>query len=306
MRTALACALAVLAGVGACGCAVTARKPPTPAAELTAADLARLPPPGGDRYFLLLFGSQDALHHPEHTHTWATLVHVPAGVAGPGGVIAPCEVDPTLDVQTISWLPVTGVIDPRSTTVEPGRNFDLHETMRFAADTRQTVACWGPYEVWHGFAHRFAVQKQFLDSGAVGYQCVDSRGEAARLGDGCDCIHAVTDMDPVYPRWGYPLLYYGKPGTARTVRRFMHSPIWVHPRETHDWLLPRLGLDPDHLERRRYVGWAVEHRPDSAADLDVKAPPVLPLPPRPAPVVPLRPSPEPNGGPKPTAPTGAD
>lgn len=263
----------------ACGCAATAKKVPTPAARLTATDLAQLPPPAGDRFFVLFFGSQDVLRRPQYTHTWATLVRVPAGAAGPGGAATPGCVDPALDVQTISWLPVKGTIDPRSRTVEPGRNYGLHETLRLAYDTKQSVAVWGPYEVWHGFAHRFRTQKEFLDTGTVGYQCVDSRGEAAREGNGCDCIHAVTDMDPIYPRWGYPLLYYGKPGTARAVRRFMHSPIWYAPRQTHDWLLPRLGLDAYPLEHRRYVGRAVEHDPGTPADLDAKAPPLLPAPP---------------------------
>ena len=44
----------------------------------------------------------------------------------------------------------------------------------------------------------------------------DSRGEAARTGDGCDCIHAVTDMDPAYPRAGYPLLLYGQAGDCKS------------------------------------------------------------------------------------------
>ena len=259
-----------------CGCALSAKKTPTPAARITAADLAQLPKPIDERYFLVFFGSQDVLRRPQYTHTWATLVRVRASDAGPGGTIACGEVDPALDVQTISWLPTKGTIDARSHTVEQGRNFDLHETMKFAYDSKQSVAVWGPYEVWHGFAYRFMVQKQFLDSGEIGYQCIDSRGEAAEKGNGCDCIHAVTDMDPIYPRWGYPLFYYGKPGTAHAVRRFMHSPIWIAPRETHDWLLPRLGLDAYPLEKRRYVGITEEHDPNSSADLDAKAPLLVP------------------------------
>jgi hypothetical protein len=279
------------------GCALTANKVDTPAARLTAADLAKLPPEPDDRYFLLFFGSQDALRRPQFTHTWATLVRVRAADAGPAGPATPGAEDPALDVQTISWLPVTGQIDARRSTVEPGRNFSLHETMAFAYDSHQSVDVWGPYEVWHGFAHRFRVQKEFLDSGAVGYQCVDSRGEAARTGGGCDCIHAVTDMDPIYPRWGYPLAFYGKAGTAHAVRRFMRSPIWYSPQVTHDWLLPRLGLDAYPLKRRRYEGRAEEHTPGTAADLDATALPIRPATvpevkdptPRPAPVVPLLP-----------------
>ena len=81
---------------------------------------------------------------------------------------------------------------------------------------------WGPYEVWHGFAHRFMVQKQFLDTGAVGYQCVDVRGEAAKLGNGCNCIHAVTDMDPIYPRWRLPARVLRQAG-HREPRAALHA-----------------------------------------------------------------------------------
>lgn len=262
-----------------CGCALNANKVPTPAAKLTGEDLAKLPKPPDERYFLVLFGSQDVLHRPQSTHTWATLVRMKSSDVGPrctNGCL-----DPTLDVQTISWFPVTGKINPRNYTVEPGRNFDLHETMKIVTDNKESVAVWGPFEVWHGFAHRFMVQKNFLDSGQVGYQCVDSRGEAAKLGNGCACMHGVTDMDPIYGRWEYPLLYYGKPATAHAVRRFMHSPIWIHPRETHDWLLPRLGLDAYPLDRRRYIGVTEEHDPNSSEDLDSKAPPLIPVPPEP-------------------------
>jgi hypothetical protein len=263
--------------VAACGCSLTAKKTPTPAAQITSNDLAQLPKPPDERYFVIFFGSQDLLRHPQYTHTWATLVRVRASDVGPCGTAMAGCVDPALDVHTISWLPTKGTIDVRNYTVEPGRNFELHETMRFAYDTKQSVAVWGPYEVWHGFAHRFLVQKQFLDSGAIGYQCVDVRGEAARRGNGCDCIHAIADMDPIYPRWRYPLAVYGKPATANLVRRFMHSPIWIEPKVTHDWLLPRLGLNAYPLEKRKYIGRADEHEDGAPADLDVRQRPA-PLP----------------------------
>lgn len=265
----------LLIAVLATGCALTAKKTPTPAAQLTSEELAQLPAPQGERYFVVFFGSHDLLHRPQYTHTWATLVRVPESEVGQCGSPRAGCIDPTLDVQTISWLPTKGTIDPRNYTVEPGRNFDLHETMKLVLDTKQSVAYWGPYEVWHGFAHRFMVQKEFLDSGVVGYQCVDVRGEAARLGNGCDCIHAVTDMDPVYPRWRYPLAIYGKAATANLVRRFMHSSIWIDPPMTHAWLLPRLGLDEYPIRERKYIGRTEEH--DGESGLDVKTAP-LPLP----------------------------
>ncbi len=273
-------ALVLAAAALACGCALTAKKVPTPAAQITSSDLARLPKPADERYFLVLFGSQNILRQPQYTHTWAALIRVRGSDVGGCGTSAAGCIDPALDVQMISWMPAKGQIDALSKEVEPGRNFGLHESMKFALDTNQTVAVWGPYEVWHGFAYRFLVQKAFLDTGAVGYQCIDTWGEAGRLGNGCDCIHAITDMDPIYARGSYPLLYYGKPGTARVVRRFMHSPVFIDPKTTHDWLLPRLGLGAYPLEKRRYIGLYDEHDPNSPGDLDVRAPIVPIAPPK--------------------------
>ncbi len=259
----------VLALVG-CGCAVTAKKPPTPAAELTGADLARIPQAPDERFFLMLFGSQDQSRNPAYTHTWATLVRVRAAEAGRCGTTTPGAVDPALEVETISWLPAKLAIDAFKLRVEPGANVDLHTTIKNSLATNQEIAVWGPYEVWHGYAHRFRTQKEFLETGAIGYQCIDSIGEARR-GTGCDCIHAVTDMDPLYKRWRYPLAFYGQPATANLVRRLMHSPIFIDPPTTHDWLLPRLGLDAYPIEKRKYIGFSVQHVPGRAADLDVRA-----------------------------------
>jgi hypothetical protein len=61
----------------------------------------------------------------------------------------------------------------------------------------------------------------------------------------------------------------------------MHSPIIIDPKTTHDWLLPRLGLDAYPLEKRRYIGRSEEHDPNSPVGLEAKAPPVIPVPPRP-------------------------
>jgi hypothetical protein len=172
-----------------------------------------------------------------------------------------CE--PVIEAHTISWLPSKLDIDALSHRIEPGANVELHSTIRNSLRTRQTIAMWGPYEVWHGFAHRFLAQKAFLESGAVGYQCIDNVGEAGRTGLGCDCIHAITDMDPVYPRWRYPLALYGKPATANLVRRLMHSPIFIDPPCTHDWVITSLGLCECDIERRTYRGRVVPHEFDA-------------------------------------------
>lgn len=282
--------LLLLAVLPACGCSALAQKTPTPAAQLNGHELSRLPVPPNERYYLLAFGSQDALHRPKYTHTWATLVKA-TDRSG-------CE--PALEVHTISWLPTSLDIRPLSREIEPGTNLGLHDTMRYVLGNREKVVMWGPYEVSYPLSIRFLTQKAFLDGGTVGYQCNDVVGEAARTGDGCDCIHAITDLDPEYARGRYPLAVYGIPATANMVRRFMHSPIFIRPRTTHDWLICRLGLDQYPIDRRTYHGRAEEYRPGvTDGDLDGgRAVPRMPTP-KTAPIGPNEPTPRtapPAGG----------
>ena len=278
--------LLLCAVLQACGCSALAQKTPTPAAQLNGQELSRLPVPPNERYYLLLFGSQDALHRPKYTHTWATVVKA---TCTPG-----CP-DPALEVHTISWLPTSLDIRPLSREVEPGTNLGLNDTLNYVLGGKEKVVMWGPYQVSYPFTVRFLTQKAFLDSGAVGYQCDDVIGEAARYGNGCDCIHAITDMDPLYPRWRYPLAVYGVRATANTLRRFMHSPVFIEPRTTHDWLIGRLGLDQYPIHRRTYHGRVDPDGGDGTGDLDGGR--AVLRPPTPPPV------PGPQGGPPaPTSP----
>ena len=103
------------------GCAVLAKKTPTPAARLDGAALARMPVPPNERYYVLFFGSQDMTRRPAYTHTWATLVRA---------VSTPGTAEPAGEVHTISWLPTKLDIDTFNFHVEPGINVGLHETIR--------------------------------------------------------------------------------------------------------------------------------------------------------------------------------
>ncbi len=267
----------------AMGCALFAQKTPTPAAQLNQAELVAHGPVPGVRHYLVVYGSQKKTRNPAYTHTWATLVTTTEVEGGA----------PLVAEETISWLPIELPIQALSRQVVPGKNYGNHETIRYMLDTKQDVALWGPFEVWHGFAHRFRVQKGFLESGTVGYQCIDTWGEAGRAGNGCDCIHAITDMDPVYSRTGYPLFLYGQPASARLVRRIMHSPVPINPRTTHDWLLPRLGLDQYPIEHREYHGRVEAYDPTTGrGGLVYVAPPLRPA----AQPVPKAPVPDPKTG----------
>src|SRR5688572_14571116 len=86
-------AVAVLAGSG---CSTLAQKTPTPAASISPRESLGMTAPPGERYFMLVFGSQSDPKQPKYTHTWATIVKV-NGCDGPGA--------PTVEEHTISWMP---------------------------------------------------------------------------------------------------------------------------------------------------------------------------------------------------------
>jgi hypothetical protein len=151
-------------------------------------------------------------------------------------------------------MPATLDIRPWSFHVEPGTNLTLPFTIEEMLRHKERVSVWGPYEVGPGLVYRFQVQKAFLESGRVAYQCVDAIGEAARTGAGCDCIHAVTDMDPLFARNRYPLSYFGESASLNIVRQIHERPIIISPEADHGWLLPLLGLDKYPIKRRSYSG----------------------------------------------------
>src|SRR5262249_46782124 len=128
---------------------------------------------------------------------------------------------------------------------------------------KERVSLWGPYEVGPGLAYRFGVQKAFMESGDVGYQCIDSLGEAARTGAGCNCIHSITDMDPQFDRNQYPLRYFGDSASRNIVRQLHDRPIIICPDADHSWLLTLLGLDKYPIERRSYHGRTVPYTPEN-------------------------------------------
>ncbi len=176
------------------------------------------------------------------SHTWATVVRA---VDCPGQ-------PPVLEVHTISWLPATLDIHPLDLTVEPGVNLRLHETIKYAKDNGERVSMWGPYECQPSVFRRILVQKAFIESGRVGYQCDDNCGEAAHTGNGCCCIHALTDADPEYGRENYPLIWFGDSASEHIVNRVHEAGVLLHPETEDDWLIEALGLKPYRIVRRYY------------------------------------------------------
>ena len=190
--------------------------------------------PAPDRFFFLLFTSQDILKAPRATHTWAVMVRTQDGRI--------------LDAPSISWMPADLKIKPLYLFVEPARNLSYDFTIQWTRNaTRERISLWGPYEADPQLYERFLARKAVLESGALGYQCLDFLGEAAAQGNGVNCIHALTPVHGLAP--GDVLQRYGNDSgrfiSQTLVRRKMVAPYSAH----HEWLISALGIDGASLDR---------------------------------------------------------
>jgi hypothetical protein len=189
----------------------------------------------GERFYYLLFTAQDALKNPRETHTWAVMVRM---------------VDARIvETQTISWLPSDLRIKPASLVVEPGANLSCDATIRWSlSHARQRIALWGPYEAAPELYARFVARKAQLESGALGYQCLDMLGEAALRKNGVNCVHSLTAIegpatDELFRSYGHSSGLFMSQSLAT---RGLIGPY----SGCDEWLLPALGLRQTPLERR--------------------------------------------------------
>src|SRR5260370_6055740 len=112
-----------LAG-GAMGVAGPRREPvqaPTPAKESAFEQLWAMPVPANERYYVIVFGSQSSPKRPRLTHTWITGVRA-TWIDG--------QAEPSLELQTISWMPATLRIRTLSRHTEPGVNLGMPESIQ--------------------------------------------------------------------------------------------------------------------------------------------------------------------------------
>ena len=194
--------------------------------------------PAPDRFFFLLFTSQDILKAPRATHTWAVMVRTQDGRI--------------LDAPSISWMPADLKIKPLYLFVEPARNLSYDFTIQWTRNaTRERISLWGPYEADPQLYERFLARKAVLESGALGYQCLDFLGEAAAQGNGVNCIHALTPVHGLAP--GDVLQRYGNDSgrfiSQTLVRRKMARPI---PR-TMNGSFPRwVSMERRSIDRRNF------------------------------------------------------
>ena len=201
------------------------------------------------RYYLLMFGSEDASNTAAGSHSFATFAHVGVPTVGP------VEQTQLFEVLTISWLPrafygevCVDLLHFRC-PAEWGNNYSLGETLAFTRN--RFVAMWGPLQIRQELYDRMLRQVQFLDSGRVFYSANDigpryhDRALRHEWGGAINCIHAMTDA-----------LYFVRTGlnwgwsNSRIALRTMEP--WIIDRGTPaEWIVPRLALENVRLTRLR-------------------------------------------------------
>lgn len=185
----------------------------------------------GEAYFLLMFGSQRVPANPDYSHTFATFVR--ATWEGD----CPCPANATLQAHTISWLPCNGVVRLAALCPETGRNWELHETIRWCERNDMRISIWGAYRIDCELYNRAVAQVQLLQSGTVRYKALDTGRKTDRV---TNCIHAVSTLSQ-----GYRLMVLS-PGWGETASYLVLKELepWICDRDTtHTWVGSALGLD---------------------------------------------------------------
>lgn len=193
-----------------------------------------------DYYFLMVFGAQEDFPRPNQSHTFATFVHATAE--------GPCpEWFTIVECHTISWLAETMVVRTLAPCAEPGANFELHESIRWALSTCQRVSLWGPYQIEKDLYLRALRQIDVLESGRVRYKVIDLGRRIIRVSN---CRHAVSGVVGTYRR-RVCTLKYGETASYIVTRRM--QPWIIDTEHRHDWLASALCLDQYPIIHRDLV-----------------------------------------------------
>jgi hypothetical protein len=215
-----------------------------------------------DRYFMIPFAYQDKGNHPEHSHSFISVIRVFASNKKP-------KLTPGLPTSgrysgwdfeafTISWLPADFATNPHlcvfdgvgarvfpernECPISPGRNFNLQETIHLAADDKCAVAMWGPYEIAQPGFDLGVRRKRLLDSGSIRYRADDRLYRKDHIA--INCFHAMAGLDQLYPNgglFGTGFKMWGFNGTARVLIEYTGK---AHYR--------KLLFDPVDVKKDRY------------------------------------------------------
>ena len=209
-----------------------------------------------DRYFIIPFAYQDRGNHPEHSHSFISVIRVFADNQQPKltpGLKTGRHKNREFEAFTISWLPHDFMSNPHlcvfdgagsrlipqnnKCPVSPGRNFTLEETIKLAVDSKNAVAMWGPYEIKQAAFDLAVKRKRLLDGGTIKYRADDRLYRKEKVA--ISCFHAMAGLDELFPNgglFGTGFMMWGFNGTARVlieytekakIKHFLLEPVDV-------------------------------------------------------------------------------
>jgi hypothetical protein len=209
-----------------------------------------------DRYFIIPFAYQDRGNHPEHSHSFISVIRVFADNQQhklTPGLKTRRHKNRKFEAFTISWLPHDFISNPHlcvfdgvgsrlipennKCPISPGRNFSLEETIKFAVDAKNAVAMWGSYEIKKAAFDLGVNRKRLLDGGTIKYRADDRLYRKDRVA--ISCFHAMAGLDELFPNgglFGTGFMMWGFNGTARVlieytekakIKHFLLEPVDV-------------------------------------------------------------------------------
>jgi hypothetical protein len=190
-----------------------------------------------DRYFIIPFAYEDRGNHPEHSHSFISVIRVLADSKQrklTPGLQTRKELNREFEAFTISWLPYDFMTNPNlcvfdgvgsrlipannKCPVSPGRSFTLEETIKLAVAQKNAVAMWGPYEIQQGGFDLAVKRKNLLDGGTIKYRADDRLTQKEKTA--ISCFHAMSGLDELFPKGGFlgtGFKMWGFNGTARVL-----------------------------------------------------------------------------------------
>jgi hypothetical protein len=190
-----------------------------------------------DRVFIIPFAYEDRGNHPEHSHSFISVIRVLADNKQPKltpGLAKQKYRNREFEAFTISWLPSDFLTNPNlcvfdgplsrtipannKCPISPGKNFTLAETIKLAVDQKNAVAMWGPYEIKQEAFDLAVKRKKLLDGGTIKYRADDRLYQKDKVA--ISCFHAMQGLDELFPKGGFlgtGLKMWGFNGTARVL-----------------------------------------------------------------------------------------
>ncbi len=190
-----------------------------------------------DRYFIIPFAYENKGNDPRFSHSFMVVIRVLADdkqTKLTPGLQKRTYRNRDFEAFTISWLPHDFSTNPHlcvfegfgsrifpklnDCPVSVGRDFRLDETIKLAANAKNAVCMWGPYEISKEAFDLGVKRLDLLNGGTIRYRADDRLYRKDQVA--INCFHAMSGLAELYPNggiFGTGFKMWGIKGTARVL-----------------------------------------------------------------------------------------